>query len=380
MACMGIRQKNGKLEYRFQLHGRPVQVLTDLADTPRNRQRAAAMEAEHRERIQRELMTGQRLAARISFSDAQAMFIKAAEHEYTKDATVRRIKTSFTSANLFFGTITVCDIQPGHVERYALWRASEHEVRPITIRHDLHALSLFFQWAERHGYHTSNPVEGVPIPSDRDAIRQHILTPEEEADYFNGARNKDDGKIYKANGTLRDVARLILLQGLRPAEVLQLRKEDVNLTAGTVTVVESKTAAGRRTLYLCEESRQILARLTERKKESPYCFPSPDDPQKPILKVNGAHDRLCAKINANWVLYDLRHTFATRMKELGVDDFALAAILGHASPRTLPRYVHPTQQHQFEAMKRYAAAVAKPQEKECQNNNSPSSKGGPTSS
>ena len=44
------------------------------------------------------------------------------------------------------------------------------------------------------------------------------------------------------------------------------------------------------------------------------------------------------------VLYDFRHTFATRMAEAGVDLATLAAILGHASIRIVQRYVSQVRQ------------------------------------
>jgi integrase len=53
-------------------------------------------------------------------------------------------------------------------------------------------------------------------------------------------------------------------------------------------------------------------------------------------RLNGAHDNLCTKAlkastSLKFVLYDFRHTFATRMAQAGVDLATLAAILGHGS-------------------------------------------------
>jgi integrase len=84
-------------------------------------------------------------------------------------------------------------------------------------------------------------------------------------------------------------------------------------------------------------------------------YSSNKKPGRPITKLNGPHDRICDKIGIQFVLYDLRHTFATRMIEAGVGEFALAAILGHSSTRVLYRYVHPTQQYQNAAMTAYDA-------------------------
>jgi integrase len=58
------------------------------------------------------------------------------------------------------------------------------------------------------------------------------------------------------------------------------------------------------------------------------------------------------------VLYDLRHTFATRMVEAGCSLPALAAILGHAGLRMVMRYVHPQQEHKDAAMVRYEQYLA----------------------
>jgi integrase len=50
--------------------------------------------------------------------------------------------------------------------------------------------------------------------------------------------------------------------------------------------------------------------------------------------------------------HDLRHTFATRMVQAGVDLPTLQEILGHASIITTRRYAHPAPAHKRAAMDR----------------------------
>jgi integrase len=72
-----------------------------------------------------------------------------------------------------------------------------------------------------------------------------------------------------------------------------------------------------------------------------------DNDSRPIVKLNNAHYgalKRAKKVNAGFKgfrLYDLRHTFATRAAEAGVDLVILAAVLGHGRAQMVMRYAHP---------------------------------------
>jgi integrase len=96
--------------------------------------------------------------------------------------------------------------------------------------------------------------------------------------------------------------------------------------------------------------------------KTPYLFPCEADSERPIPKVNNAHDRAVrdSKV-APFRLYDLRHTWATRAAESGVDLVTLAALLGHSKIQMVLRYAHPTQEHQMAAVKRLETFVIEKQ-------------------
>lgn len=109
--------------------------------------------------------------------------------------------------------------------------AGEQQVRDITLRHDLHALSVFFSYAIKQHWTRENPLQNVEIPSDKEAVRMHILTAAEEKRYFERAAVDRD---------LHDLGRLIILQGMRPEEVTSLAKCDVDLNLGQLQIVKAR--------------------------------------------------------------------------------------------------------------------------------------------
>jgi len=62
------------------------------------------------------------------------------------------------------------------------------------------------------------------------------------------------------------------------------------------------------------------------------------------------------------VIYDFRHTFATRMAERGCDIATLAKILGHANLRSVMRYIHISQEHVERAMLQFGEGARLEQE------------------
>ena len=161
--------------------------------------------------------------------------------------------------------------------------------------------------------------------------------------------------LAEASETLRAVAGIILETGMRPEEVYTLQASTVDLDRNFLRVPKGKTKAAKRRIELTAECRRILA---ERLQYFPagYLFPCETDSARPIPKVNNAHDRAVRDSGvAHFVLYDLRHTWATRAAESGIDLVTLAAMMGHSRIQMVMRYAHPTQIHQSSAMGRLEA-------------------------
>jgi integrase len=306
-----------------------------------------------------DLEQGRRPSQRIEpkpFAEAVEEFLPVAEARYrARPSSFKRIKTSLSSALAYFKKTPVHLIDAAKIDLYKTWRATIHEVRDITIRHDLHALSTFFAHAIRHHCAFTNPIAEVEIPSDADAVRIHVLTAEEEEMYFQYASRVPN---------LHDVCRIMINQGMRPTEVVCLGKADIDIGAGTIRIRFGKTPAARRTLNMTAESQRILE--SRMHGDSPWIFPSHKRPGKHIVRVNSAHDSVVAAaakdgIQFGLVPYDCRHTFASRAAESNIDLGTLAALLGHDSLRCVQKYVHISAEHKKSAMKRYDRAQQRQQ-------------------
>jgi integrase len=335
-----------------------------LAATKQNLNAAKAIEAQ--ERIEAERGFERKVGRGLSFRIGAAEFLQwcdgTAYREHPNSA--KRISGSFSSLIAFFGDTLVAEIEAIDIERYKTHRATVHQVKDCTIRNDLNALSLFLQYAAKAKWRIGNPLlaiekhEKVERPSNEGAVRIHVITPEEETAYFGAVAAN---RLFRHVG---DLAKLILLQGPRPEEVLASRVSDLDERAVELKIRGGKTKAAKRTLYLQSESLEILAR---RKREAiaqdtEWLFPSKHRKGYHIVQLHNTHNSVCQDAGVSFVLYDFRHTFATRqLIEAKTDMATLASIMGHSSLRILQKYLHPTAEHQREATKKYEESRPKPQ-------------------
>ena len=285
------------------------------------------------------------------FNSAAESFETWARGEYASHPNSwKRISVSMTSAKVMFGRRPIHSITRGDVEDYKSLRRGAHKVREVTIRHDLHSLSLLFQYAMKHNWCQRNPVRDVAIPSDADAQRCNVLSPEDEMKYFGAIEalvaEKTANKRTKELRGLRDIndlSVLMLNQGCRPEELRELGQGHVDLERGLLTIQRGKSAAARRVLPLTAASRDVLARRLQT--TGVWVFQSQKFPERHIGQAQRLWATVTQKAGLSMVMYDLRHTFATRAVERGVELPKLMAILGHSNLRSIMRYVHLKQGH-----------------------------------
>ena len=194
---------------------------------------------------------------------------------------------------------------------------------------------------------TEKPVECFSLAEQKQieqAIRQAI-------------RNGKKDKLY---GIL-----LCLYSGLRIGELMALQWSDIDFEKGILTVSKSchdgkvgliidepKTATSRRMIPLPKQLLPIL-KVIKKKSASPFVVSSNGKPVS-VRSYQRSFELLLKKLKIpHKGFHSLRHTFATRAIECGMDVKTLSEILGHKNPTvTLNRYAHSLMEHKKEMMNR----------------------------
>ncbi len=208
----------------------------------------------------------------------------------------------------------------------------EKKERPrslATVNNHLRVLSKILSLAVDAELIDSNPCFRVRKfkPNNR---RLRVLSDAEEVKLLTALGGKD---------LIRCIVIVALNTGLRRNEIFSLEWPDIDFQRARLIV--------RKTKAIKERFVPMNATVTEVLQSLPrllcdYVFPSPKTNGKLIdIKKSFRGAVNLAEIK-NLHFHDLRHTFATRLADGGIDVYALMEIMGHADIKTTLIYVHRT--------------------------------------
>ena len=158
---------------------------------------------------------------------------------------------------------------------------------------------------------------------------------------------------------------LCLYSGLRIGELIALQWSDIDFAKGILTVSKSchdgkdgividepKTSSSRRVIPLPKQMSPILKGI-KKKSDSPFVVSNNGKPVS-VRSYQRSFELLLKRLKIpHKGFHSLRHTFATRALECGMDVKTLSEILGHKNPTvTLNRYAHSLMEHKADMMNR----------------------------
>lgn len=291
----------------------------------------------------------------------------------------------------FIGSMLLRDVKP--MDCQMILNAMESDYAGSTIRQTYMTMGTFFKSAKDNGFIDRHPMDGVRYTKPVRAVDDiHFLTVDEQKRFLEAAKGSHNYAQYA----------LILETGLRTGEMIGLTWDAIDWAKRTLTVNKTlefrykqdewragppKTESSYRTIPLTDTAYDILREIydtREYRNESKrlstvLTFMDRKTGQKRKLVMrdlvfinwrtgmpakNSSYDthlyKLCDDAGIKrFCMHALRHTYATRAIESGMQPKVLQKLLGHASiTTTMNRYVHVTD----DSMKEGVAQFAKAQE------------------
>ena len=304
--------------------------------------------------------------------------------------TVRNYRERYEkNAKAILGKLLLTEVKPMHCK--AVFNGMTGTYAGSTIRQAYIALGAMFKAAKENGLIEKHPMDGVRFDSPVKAVDEiHFLTVSEQKAFLEAAKHSHNYNQYA----------LILETGLRTGEVIGLTWDAIDWDKHTLTVNKTmefrhkqhewragppKTKKSYRTIPLTDTAYQILRDLylgREYRKEASeldkvLTYIDRRTAKQATLYMrdlvfinyrtgmpakNSSYDthlyKLCDKAGIeHFCMHALRHTYATRAIESGMQPKVLQKLLGHASIKTtMDRYVHVTDDTMFQAVRQFQNA------------------------
>jgi integrase len=234
-----------------------------------------------------------------------------------------------------FGEIALSEITAEAIENYLADRLESGrrihtksglelrgKIKPATAHQEFRILSHMLNVAVKLKRLPANPCVAVefPVSVAKSTRKPHYMTATEQA------RIEAAAPAY-----MRNVVVILSEMGLRyKKELLPMKKAQVDLGNGVVHIADSKTAHGIGDMPMTAIAQEAFERQINETPGSEYLFPTPKiGAKKPyITNLRKVWAGTLKRAGVPYfALYELRHTFATRLSAGGVADHMVTQML-----------------------------------------------------
>lgn len=335
-------EPSGKIRFRF--------YYIDEFDRRRQKSFSADTEDECVDRANEFLCKLKQIKQGIPVNATVADIIRnKLESDYKKNYTgiqgyERNIKTLAIIERYPIGSMRIADVKELHIELFlqSITHYSKHMIEKI-----YGMLRTAFNIAYDKKIITENIIQnrGLRCPqSNKKAKKVRGMTDSEQVRFVKAL---EEYKVNYGAASYRLQLLIELYSGLRMGEINALKPENINFKKGyihverTITIVSgknvlkegTKTPAGVRDVPISGKLRPILEEALAQMKDNPKGLIFTDHKTNGVVStgtVNGFFNRVCKRAGIEMQgQHSLRHTFATRCIEAGIDAIVLKTWLGH---------------------------------------------------
>lgn len=268
-----------------------------------------------------------------TFDEMMDKYMKEYSAVHKAESTYQKDKALLEHLKKAFSRLTLNQITPRMITDYKTTRLSKN-ASPATVRNELRLMGHAFNVAiKQWEWLKDNPVSKISFKELKARTIDRWLTANEEKELMKAI----EGKLY---GQLRDIVIVALNTGMSQEEILKLQWQNVDLFRKTVTTTRKKTTHTR-TIPINNTVFELLKQKMKVRPIGGYVFYNNIGNMIDAGKLKKAFISAVreAKIT-NFRFHDLRHTFATRLVQKGVDIYKVAKLLGHKDVSTTQRYAH----------------------------------------
>lgn len=263
---------------------------------------------------------------------------------------VKRHHTSFNALSQFFEDLLIVDVNRDMIVEYFRIRRIEKSVN--TIKNELDTLSQSFDYALARGIIKENPVlEAKKL--------KYLSNMTKGSSQVGKAYSNDELRslFFHAEDWVLNHAWISLNTGMRKKAVESLKFEQIDLFKGVIRLESEQTKTRQsRFVYLNDHMiRYFKSKMKIRSLATSYVCFNPHT-KKPYRDVTHGWSKVCKKAKVTGRFHDLRHTYATRVKQVRqIDDSVASKLVGHVNTKTTDIYTH----HEAEYLKAIANEVGK---------------------
>lgn len=222
-------------------------------------------------------------------------------------------------AEMSIGTITKNDIVRYRKHRHDAYRRNRPEgAKPLsetTINRDVEVIRHLLYWAADEGFIPANPLTRIRMVRERKARRPVMPV-------------ADEAKLLSACAPhLKPIFITALDTGMRRGELLNQLWEDIDFDRGLIAVTRSKTPEGEhRTIPMTARVHELFIQM---RASTGIVFRYEDEP---IHRIKTAWAGAIQRSGiSHYRFHDLRHTFNSRLADLGVIADIRKALMGHSA-------------------------------------------------
>lgn len=259
------------------------------------------------------------------------------EHSKLKKKSWRRDELSLSHLLPFFGVYALTEISAEMISRYKTRRLKER-AKPATLNRELSMMKHAFNLAMKEwDWCKENPCCRVKRERENNE-RDRVLGYDEE-----------DQLLKVCPPWLKEIVIFALDTGAREGEILELNRKSFDPFRRVVTMLQSKTGQYK-TIPLTSRVFEILKnKIKVRNIHRDLVFPSQQGTRITDTNLGRAFRNALKKAKIEgFRFHDLRHTFASRCAQGGVDLSIVQKYLGHKDPRMVQRYSH----HSIESLRK----------------------------